>query len=63
MKVQNVCTFLKGEIGFGRIMDVIRNTLDGLETTGVDTLEEVLEADTRARARARDMLHSAGAGS
>jgi 1-deoxy-D-xylulose-5-phosphate reductoisomerase len=55
--------FLRGEIEFGRIMDVIRDTLDGLEITGVDSLEEVLEADARARDRARDMLHSAGAGS
>ena len=48
-----VAAFLDGLISWLAIADVIRETLDGHDGTPADSVDVVLEADRRARARAR----------
>ena len=55
-----VQAFLDGGIGFGRIMDLVRQTLDEVEASEPNSLADVLETDALARERTRDMLASMG---
>ena len=55
-----VQAFLDGGIGFGRIIDVVRRTLDEVDAPEPNDLADVLETDALARERARDMLASTG---
>lgn len=48
--------FLGGRIGFGGIRAVVDETVAGHRTTRVASLEDVLEADREARARAHSIL-------
>jgi 1-deoxy-D-xylulose-5-phosphate reductoisomerase len=47
-----VAAFLEGRLPFLQITAVIEETLNALDSRPVRTLEEVLEADARARMRA-----------
>ncbi|MBI2309167.1 MAG: 1-deoxy-D-xylulose-5-phosphate reductoisomerase [Rhodocyclales bacterium] len=51
-----VQAFLDGELGFTGIPALIAACLDALPATGLDTLDDVLAADARARGLARDLL-------
>lgn len=44
-----VQAFLDGKIAFGRIAEVVRQTMDEHKTSAADTLEAVLAADSKAR--------------
>lgn len=48
--------FLNGEIKFTKIADTIRGTVEGLESTAQPQLEDIIEADRRARRLARQTL-------
>jgi 1-deoxy-D-xylulose 5-phosphate reductoisomerase len=48
-----VAAFLDGLISWLAIAEVIEATLDGHDGGGLDTAEDVVEADRRARERAR----------
>ncbi len=49
-----VAMFLRGEIPFGGIVDMIRGALDRLGGLGAETLEDIFEADRRAREAVRN---------
>jgi 1-deoxy-D-xylulose-5-phosphate reductoisomerase len=51
-----VAAFLSGGLAFPRITDVIETTLARVAAEPIDTLEDVLEADRRARAAADALL-------
>jgi 1-deoxy-D-xylulose-5-phosphate reductoisomerase len=51
-----VAAFLSGGLAFPRITDVIEATLARVAAEPIDTLEDVLEADRRARAAADALL-------
>jgi 1-deoxy-D-xylulose-5-phosphate reductoisomerase len=53
-----VAAFLNGEIGFAEIFRVVEQTLDQTGDHHPESIEEVLEIDTRARAVARENLAS-----
>lgn len=44
-----VAAFLKGAVGYNKIVDIIRKTLDEMEFVGQPDLEEILAADYEAR--------------
>ena len=50
--------FLEGRIRFGRISQMVKAALDSIETREADSLEEVLEADRRAREHVRERSKS-----
>ncbi len=47
--------FLRGEVSFGRIPQLVRAAMDLHHPTAEPTLEQVLEADRWARAVARSL--------
>jgi 1-deoxy-D-xylulose-5-phosphate reductoisomerase len=51
-----VAAFLAGELGFEGIAETIAGVLDAEPSTPATTLEDVLDADRRARERARQVL-------
>ncbi len=51
-----VAAFLKGRIPFGRIAEAVLDALNGVERTAVARVEDVYEADRRARAHAERFL-------
>jgi len=51
-----VAAFLEGRLPFLRITAVIEETLAGLPPSPLVTLEDVLAADARARARANQII-------
>jgi 1-deoxy-D-xylulose-5-phosphate reductoisomerase len=53
-----VAAFLAGRLGFRRIADVIRATLERASGLSVESIEAVIDADSRARAIARSEIQS-----
>jgi len=51
-----VAAFLEGAVGWGAIAEVVADTLESCEQEPVDTVEDVIEADRRARERARQAV-------
>ncbi|MDO4357019.1 MAG: 1-deoxy-D-xylulose-5-phosphate reductoisomerase [Clostridia bacterium] len=51
-----VDAFLKGHIPFGRIAEAVLDALNGVERTAIECVEDVFEADRRARAHAEAFL-------
>lgn len=51
-----VDAFLKGHIPFGRIAEAVLDALNGVERTAIECVEDVYEADRRARAHAEAFL-------
>ena len=47
-----VAAFLRGDIAFGRIAEVVLDALNGVEKTAIRSVEDVYEADRLARAHA-----------
>jgi len=55
-----VDAFLKGQIGFLQIARIIESTMDAHKAHGLNTIEEVLQADQWGRATARDICKRLG---
>jgi len=55
-----VDAFLKGQIGFLHIARIIESTMDAHKAHGLNTIEEVLQADQWGRATARDICKRLG---
>jgi 1-deoxy-D-xylulose-5-phosphate reductoisomerase len=53
-----VAAFLERRIGFLEIAELVRDTLDATPLSPVRSLDDVLEADKDARARARAMVRA-----
>jgi len=51
-----VSAFLEGRVPFTAIPDTIREVIDALPAAAIATLEDVLEADARARRTGREAL-------
>jgi 1-deoxy-D-xylulose-5-phosphate reductoisomerase len=52
-----VQAFLDKQISFSRISSLIAETLSRIPAAAVDTLDSLLEQDTKAREQARALLH------
>jgi 1-deoxy-D-xylulose-5-phosphate reductoisomerase len=55
-----VGAFLEGRVGWGAIADVVADTLDACELHPVDGVEDVVDADRRARHRAEQAVRRRG---
>jgi 1-deoxy-D-xylulose-5-phosphate reductoisomerase len=55
-----VAAFLEGRVGWGAIADVVADTLDACELHPVDGVEDVIDADRRARHRAEQAVRRRG---
>jgi 1-deoxy-D-xylulose-5-phosphate reductoisomerase len=53
-----VAAFLERRIGFLDIAELVRDTLDATPVSAVRSLDDVLEADKAARARARAVVRA-----
>ena len=51
-----VAAFLRGEIAFGRIAEIIRNALDCVSQRGISCIDDVYQADADARACANEFI-------
>ena len=51
-----VAAFLKGEIPFGRIPEILRDALDHVPQRGISRISDVYQADADARAWANDFI-------
>ena len=51
-----VAAFLRGEIAFGRIAEIIRNALDCVSQRGISCIGDVYQADADARACANEFI-------
>lgn len=51
-----VAAFLRGEIAFGRIAEIIRNALDCVSQRSISYIDDVYQADADARACANDFI-------
>lgn len=51
-----VDAFLKGKLGFLRVPEIVAETLASLGNTALSSLEDVLAADARARAKAQGLV-------
>ena len=58
-----VQAFLDRRIGFGRIMRTVRQTLEDTSIAPINSLEDVFQADSEARERARSLLAADRTGS
>jgi 1-deoxy-D-xylulose-5-phosphate reductoisomerase len=55
-----VAAFLQGRIGFDQIPEVIREVLSATEAVKLESIEQVLQADSAARDVARERVVRAG---
>lgn len=53
-----VMAFLRGEIRFTKIVELVRRVVENFSTGDGEALEEVLDADRRARRAVRDLIES-----
>jgi 1-deoxy-D-xylulose-5-phosphate reductoisomerase len=55
-----VAAFLQGRIGFNHIPEIIREVLSATEAVKLESIEQVLKADSGARELARERVERAG---
>jgi 1-deoxy-D-xylulose-5-phosphate reductoisomerase len=56
-----VAAFLQGRIGFDQVPEIIRDVLSATEVGKLESIEQVLEADSAARELAREGVERLGA--